>query len=120
LKRVIYVLIISIIVSLCSPFVFHNYLEKKPLEQKDTLTFGGPIPFAEQKVQLPEKENEYPAEFSFKSPLETETKFHIIPFLFTLLCYFLLIFSVYTVVASYSKKAIDRNGRKKGKKDDEL
>ncbi|MCE4048447.1 MULTISPECIES: hypothetical protein [Bacillaceae] len=118
MKRVIIVAIISLIVSLSSPFIFHNYLEKKPLEQKETLVFGGPIPFAEQKVQLPEEENAYPAEFTFQSPLETETKLQPFPLVFTFICYFLLIFSVYTVVASFSTKAINKNGRKKDKKDE--
>lgn len=117
MKRIIIVGIISLIISLSSPFIFHNYLEKKPLEEKETMVFGGPIPFAEQKVQIPEEEYAYPAEFTFQSPLETETKIQTFPFVFTFICYFLLIFSVYTVVASYSKKAVNKTGRKKEQKD---
>ncbi|MFT8320324.1 MAG: hypothetical protein ABF649_05400 [Bacillus sp. (in: firmicutes)] len=108
MKRVTIIAVISLIISFSSPFIFKQYLEKKPLEPKDALVFGGPIPFAEQKVELPQNADLYPLEVQFQSPFEQTTKIHFIPFVFTFICFFLLIFAIYTVFASYFKKSIKK------------
>lgn len=104
MKRVIAVSVLSLILSFCSPFMFKQYIEKKPLAQTDTLTFGGPIPFAEQKVELPTKEQAYPVVLSFQSPFEKDTTFHPLPLFFTFVCFFLLLFAVFSLFSSYIKK----------------
>ncbi|GKU82337.1 hypothetical protein [Niallia sp. NCCP-28] len=104
MKRVIAVSVLSLILSVCSPFMFKQYIEKKPHEQTRALIFGGPIPFAEQKVELPTKEEAYPVVISFQSPLEKDTIFHPLPLFFTFFCFFLLLFAVFTLFSSYIKK----------------
>ncbi|PKG22169.1 hypothetical protein [Niallia nealsonii] len=104
MKRVIAVSVLSLILSFCSPFMFKQYIEKKPLEQIRTLTFGGPIPFAEQKVELPTNKKAYPVVISFQSPLAKDTIFHPLPMVFTFVCFFLLLFAVFSLFSSYIKK----------------
>lgn len=91
-----------------SPFVFKLYLEKKPTVIEETMAFGGPIPFAEQRVSLPEDTNDYPTEITFQSPFEQATIIQWLPLGFTFICYFLLIISLYTVLSRYLTKPIQR------------
>ncbi|WP_445488497.1 hypothetical protein [Niallia sp. 03133] len=112
MKKVFIIAVISLIISFISPFLFKQYIEKKPLDQKNTLVFGGPIPFAEQKVALPQDDYQYPAVIRFQSPLKQETIFHPIPLLFTFICIFVFLFAVSTIVASYFTKIPKKKKRK--------
>ncbi|MEM5593691.1 hypothetical protein AAHH67_21580 [Niallia circulans] len=55
MKKYIVIMIISLLISLVSPFIFKNYVAQKPEQLEQSFRFGGPIPFAEQKgcCQLP-------------------------------------------------------------------
>lgn len=98
---------VALAISLSSPFIFYSYFEQRPNELNQRISFGGPFPFAEQEVTLPEANNEYPLEVKFVSPLEKETNLKIIPFLLTFICFFLFIFALYTIISNFI------NGRQK-------
>ncbi len=104
LKKYIVITIISLLISLATPFIFKNYVEHKPEELEQSFRFGGPIPFAEQQKLLPASSNAYPLEVSFESPVQTKTIFHPISFIFSFLVFFLLILSIFTVLKSYFGK----------------
>lgn len=108
MKKILIIGVLSLAISLLSPFIFKHYLEKKPAVIEETMTFGGPIPFAEQHVSLPEELNDYPTEISFQSPFNQATSIQWLPLGFTFICYFLLIISLYTVLSKYLTKPIQR------------
>ena len=110
MKKYIVLFIISLVITSATPFVFKNYVEKKPEDLTQSFTFGGPIPFAEQFKVLPDTESSYPLEIAFTSPAEAHTTIHPIPFIFALIVFYLIILSLYTVIGSYFKK-----GQKKQK-----
>ncbi|WP_147531823.1 hypothetical protein [Bacillus marasmi] len=97
-KRIILLSILSFITTSFSPYLFAVYFEKKPTEIHRNAKFGGPFPFAEQEIYLPKKEQQYPIEVNFASPLKKETKLHFFPFILSFLSFFLIIFSLVTIV----------------------
>ncbi|WNS77016.1 hypothetical protein RRV45_08540 [Bacillus sp. DTU_2020_1000418_1_SI_GHA_SEK_038] len=99
--------VVALAITLSSPFIFYSYFEERPAQLNQSISFGGPFPFAEQQVTLPEAKNEYPLEVKFVSPIEKETNFKVTPFLFTFICFFLFTFSLYTIISNFF------NGRQK-------
>jgi len=101
LNRIIFIGIISLGVTIFSPFIFYSYYETQPklLEQK--VLFGGPLPFAEQQITLPADDNKYPLEVKFTSPFEKQTTFKAIPLLISFVCYFLFLFALYSIIARF-------------------
>ncbi len=97
-KRIIFIGVVSLAITLISPFFFHSYFEEKPEVVKQAITFGGPFPFAEQMVLLPSQTDSYPTEVKFESPFEKETKYKITPLLFSFLGYFLFLFALYSII----------------------
>ncbi len=93
--------IIALAFSIISPFIFNAYIEEKPDELEKTLIFGGPFPFAEQTLTLPEDKNSYPAIIDFESPMDEKTAIKWIPLLLTFMSYFLLFFSIYSIIARF-------------------
>jgi hypothetical protein len=109
LKKYIVIMIISLLISLVSPFIFKNYVAQKPEQLEQAFHFGGPIPFAEQKKLLPTSVEAYPLEITFESPVQSKTIFHPIPFIFSFLVFFLLILAISTVFSSFfGKKSTKR------------
>ncbi|WP_057766222.1 hypothetical protein [Cytobacillus praedii] len=105
--RLIITGIFSLGITLLSPFVFYSYFETQPQILNQQLSFGGPFPYAEQTVSLPSGKNHYPLEIKFESPFEMKTEFKIIPFIFSFVCFYLLIFAIYSIIARFFKgKAI--------------
>lgn len=104
MKKFIIITVLSLLISLATPFIFKNYVEYKPEQLEQPFRFGGPIPFAEQQKLLPASLNAYPLEVSFESPVETKTIFHPVSFIFSFLVFFLLILSIFTVLKSYFGK----------------
>lgn len=101
--RMIIIGVLSLCITLLSPFIFNSYFEQQPEDLSQHLTFGGPIPFAEQKVILPSEEDQYPLEVKFESPFEKETKYKITPLLLSFVCFFLFLFAFYSIVARFFK-----------------
>lgn len=97
-KRIIYVGVLSLAITLLSPFIFHAYFEEKPMETEQTITFGGPFPFAEQIGDLPDDVKSYPTEVKFESPFDKETNYKVTPLLFSFLGYFLFLFALYSIL----------------------
>ncbi|MCF2647617.1 MULTISPECIES: hypothetical protein [Bacillaceae] len=104
MKKYLIMTIISLLISLATPFLFKNYIVQKPTQLTQSFRFGGPIPFAEQQKLLPASSNAYPLEVSFESPMQTKTIFHPVSFMFSFLMFFLLILSIFTVLKSYFGK----------------
>ncbi|MBP2239968.1 Na+(H+)/acetate symporter ActP [Cytobacillus eiseniae] len=100
-KQIIIIGIISLIITILSPFYFVSYIEALPDSLNQKLAFGGPFPFAEQTFTLPDEENQYPLEVHFESPFEKETKYKITPFIFSYICLFLFFFALYTIIARF-------------------
>ncbi|KOP81924.1 hypothetical protein ACFFHH_24975 [Cytobacillus solani] len=101
--RIIIVGIFSLVITLISPFVFYSYFETQPKILNQQLSFGGPFPYAEQTITLPAGEELYPLEIKFESPFERETKFNIIPFILSFVCFFLFFFAIYSIIARFFK-----------------
>ncbi|WP_312096864.1 hypothetical protein [Niallia sp.] len=109
MKKYIVITVISLLISLATPFIFKNYVEHKPERLEQAFRFGGPIPFAEQQKLLPASTNAYPLEVSFVSPFQTKTILHPVSLFFSFLVFFLLILSIFTVLNSYfGKKPMKR------------
>jgi ABC-type multidrug transport system fused ATPase/permease subunit len=104
LKKYIVITIISLLISLATPFIFKNYVEHKPEQIEQSFRFGGPVPFAEQQKLLPASTNAYPLDISFESPFQTKTIFHPVSFIFSFLVFFLLVLSIFTILKSYFGK----------------
>lgn len=100
-KRMITIGILSLVITLMSPFIFYSYFEEQPETLKQKITFGGPVPFAEQSFNLPVQKDSYPLEIKFESPFDNETKYKLIPFLFSYICYFLFLFALYTIISRF-------------------
>jgi hypothetical protein len=100
-KRILFLLLFSLIITGFSPFFFSTYFEIRPETTKQSLKFGGPFPFVEQTVELPKENINYPLEVSFVSPLEQETQFSFLPFLFSLAFYFLLFLSLFSIILRF-------------------
>ncbi|KAB2337352.1 hypothetical protein F7731_07000 [Cytobacillus depressus] len=97
-NRLIVFGILALTITVVSPFIFYSYFEEKPADLHQSLVFGGPFPFAVQKATLPQDEEQYPLEVKFMSPFETETNFKVTPFLFSFICFFLLLFAFYSII----------------------
>ncbi|MDQ0272437.1 hypothetical protein [Cytobacillus purgationiresistens] len=100
-NRVIIISLIALAFTVVSPFIFNAYIEDKPEELEQSLVFGGPFPFAEQSLKVPESPFSYPAIIEFESPLDESTTIKWIPMLLTFTCFFLLFFSFYSIVARF-------------------
>lgn len=100
-KRMIAIGILSLGITLMSPFIFYSYFEEQPESLKQDITFGGPFPFAEQSINLPTEEGSYPIEVKFESPFDKETKYKVTPFLFSFISFFLFLFTFYTIISRF-------------------
>ncbi|QED47380.1 hypothetical protein [Cytobacillus dafuensis] len=100
-KKLLIFGIISLAITIMSPFMFYSYIEKKPNSLQQNITFGGPFPFAEQMVTLPADKKLYPLEVKFESPFEKQTKYKATPFLFSFICFYLFLFALYSIVTRF-------------------
>ncbi|WP_313801463.1 hypothetical protein [Cytobacillus sp.] len=100
-QRLIIIGILSFGITLLSPFIFYSYFETQPKILIQQLSFGGPFPFAQQTVTLPNGEDLYPLEVKFESPFEKKTALNITPFFFSFVCFFLFIFALYSIIARF-------------------
>lgn len=100
-KRIITIGILSLVITLLSPFIFYSYFEEQPETLTQKITFGGPVPFVEQSINLPDQKKSYPLEVKFESPSDNETKYKFSPFLFSYICYFLFLFAFYTIISRF-------------------
>ncbi|WML49402.1 hypothetical protein RCG23_05090 [Neobacillus sp. PS3-34] len=107
-KLIITALIISIILTGVSPYYFKTYFEKKPEPLRQTVHFGGPLPFLEQIALLPEKDKNYPAEANFQSPLKTKTHLKPVALILSIIIIFALVLSLSSIFIRFFKKT-DRN-----------
>ncbi len=105
-KRMITTILLSLIITSLSPFIFYGYFEEIPADLEQKIIFGGPFPFAEQRIHLPADKESYPIEIKYVSPFEKKTNFKVTPFLFSLLSYFLFIFAFYTIIRRFFTKPI--------------
>jgi len=105
-KRIVTILILSLAITILSPFFFYSYFEEKPTDLNQNIIFGGPFPFAEQTINLPNEKESYPIEIKFESPFEKDTIFKVTPFLFSLFSYFLFLFAFYTIIRRFFTKPI--------------
>jgi multisubunit Na+/H+ antiporter MnhB subunit len=103
-KRFIIIGIISLLITLSSPYLFKGYFEKKPHQLTQNVHFGGPIPFVNQEVVLPGKESSYPLEVDFQSPFEEKTHINLISFFFSLIIFFTILFSLYSLIIYFFRK----------------
>lgn len=103
-KRTLIISIISLLVTLTSPYLFKGYFEKKPYSLTQSVHFGGPIPFVNQEVILPGKESLYPLEVDFQSPFEEKTHINLISFFFSFLIFFSIFFSLYHLLIYFFRK----------------
>ncbi|SFA76422.1 MULTISPECIES: hypothetical protein [unclassified Bacillus (in: firmicutes)] len=103
-KRFFYTLIISLVITLLSPYYFSSYFEKKPDTLEQNVNFGGPFPFLNQKVDLPSNEQSYPLEINFSSPIKKDTDVKPFMFLLSLSTFFALFFSFYTIIIRFFTK----------------
>ncbi|MEH7125516.1 hypothetical protein V7122_23990 [Bacillus sp. JJ1532] len=100
-KKIIFFGVLALVITLSTPIIFVSYFETKPAQLSQDILFGGPFPFAEQRNSLPEAEHDYPLELKFTSPLEKETNFKVIPFLFSFICFYLFFFSLYYIISRF-------------------
>ncbi|MEK4199438.1 hypothetical protein [Cytobacillus sp. FSL K6-0265] len=100
-KPVIFTLIIALIFTFISPFIFSKYLEDVPETLEQSFLFGGPFPYAKQSVTVSDDSSSYPKVIEFTSPLDAETSIQWIPFLLNILSYFLLFFSIYSITSRF-------------------
>jgi hypothetical protein len=103
-KRIIIICVISMFVTLASPYIFTSYFEKKPESLKQTVHFGGPLPFIHQQAVLNENDKAYPLEVDFQSPFKQKTNFLLWPFLISFTIFFAILFSLYTIFSRFFKK----------------
>lgn len=100
-KKIVVILLLSLAFTLISPFVFNAFVADKPAELPYKAVFGAPFPYLGQVKELPEDTASYPVIVEFNSPFEEDTDFSVIPFALSLLCFFLLFFSIYTIIARF-------------------
>lgn len=103
-KRFLYTLIISLVITLLSPYYFSSYFEKKPDNLEQNVSFGGPFPYLSQNVNLPASEQSYPLEIDFSSPFEKDTDIKLVMFILSLSAFFALFFSFYTIIVRFFTK----------------
>lgn len=100
-KPAIYTVIIALIFTLISPFIFSQYLEDVPETLEQSYSFGGPFPYAKQNVTVSDDPSLYPKVIEFTSPFEVDTNIQWVPFLLNVLSYFLLFFSIYSITSRF-------------------
>lgn len=105
-KRMIFIGILSLIITLMSPYIFFSYFEEKPEILKQNISFGGPFPYAMQMISLPDDDDLYPMEVKFESPFDKETTFKILPFFFSFSFFFLFLFAFYSIVSRFIRKPL--------------
>lgn len=76
---------------------------------EQTISFGGPIPFLKQKIQLSENTKDYPLEIKLQPLKETKTTFSFIPFLISFIISFILLFSVAGLFLRFMTKSENRD-----------
>lgn len=107
-KSIIVIVLLSLAFTLVSPFVFNAYVDSKPAELPYKAVFGAPFPYIEQIKELPEDPDSFPVIVEFDFTFD-HTDFNIIPFVLSMLCFFLLFFSIYTLFSRF----LDRKPEKK-------
>lgn len=100
-KRLIFIGILALVITALSPFLFISYFDEKPDVLNQHLLFGGPFPFAEQKIDLPEDNNAYPIEVKFESPFEMDTNYKVTPFLLSFICFYLFLFALHSIISRF-------------------
>lgn len=100
-KSIIVIILLSLAFTLVSPFVFNAYVDAKPSELPYKAVFGAPFPYIEQVKELPDDTGSYPFIAEFDLSLDHETDFNIIPFVLSMLCFFLLFFSIYSLLSRF-------------------
>lgn len=101
IKKLLLFSVLAIAITLMTPYIFYSYFETKPVNLNQNLLFGGPFPFAEQNISLPEAKDHYPLEVKFTSPFEKETNFKATPFILSFICFFLFIFAFYSITTRF-------------------
>lgn len=99
-KSIIVIILLSLAFTLVSPFVFNAYVDAKPAELPYKAVFGAPFPYIEQVKELPEDPDFFPVIVEFDFSLD-HTGFNIIPFALSMLCFFLLFFSIFTLISRF-------------------
>lgn len=100
-KKILLLTIFSLLITSFSPYMFAVYFVEKPAYLTQASLFGGPFPFAEQIIILPNNDENYPIEIQFASPFIQETKFHALPFLLTFTCFFLLHLALISIIIRF-------------------
>lgn len=108
-KIAFYTAIIAIIFTSLSPKIFSTYIEKPLYEIESTVSFGGPIPFLKQEVRLSDNPKDYPLEMKIQSLKETKTSFSAVPFLFSFIITFFLLFSIVILFLRFITKGVERD-----------
>jgi hypothetical protein len=93
-RRIIVLSLLSLIITCLSPFMFAAYFEKKPTSITQTAKFGGPFPFVQQTIVLPDNPNKYPIEVNFIFPPQKETKMDFVPFFLSFISFFTIIYTL--------------------------
>lgn len=110
-KIAFYTLIIAIAFTLLSPKFFTVYFEKPTSSNDNTVSFGGPIPYLNQTVQLSDKLEDYPLEVKFQSIKETKTSFSFVPFLFSIIITFILLFSIFSLFIRFMTRGVQKEDK---------
>lgn len=103
-KSFIIIILLSLGVTLGSPYFFDAYVHEKPVNLERPLYFGGPFPFFEQTIDYPENESTYPLSIKFTSYFDSELHFNVISFALSFISFFLLFYSIYGIVMHYTNR----------------
>lgn len=107
-KSLIIILLLSLGVTIGSPYFFSAYVHEKPLNIERPITFGGPFPFFEQEIEYPKAKSDYPLEIAFPSYFDDNLQFKLGSFFFSFISFFLLFYSVYAIIMHYTNRRHDR------------
>lgn len=99
-KKTLYtILVISLICTSMTPFLFDAKYLVKP--NHSYVYHGAPFPFFQSFYQFPDDPNQYPITIDFQF---AEASFSFVPYILSFISIFLLIFSLYWIIARFFRK----------------
>jgi len=107
-KSFIIILLLSLGVTISSPYIFSAYVHEKPMNLERPVYFGGPFPFFEQEIEYPLAESDYPLDIPFTSYFDENLQFKLGSFFFSFISYFLLFYSIYAIIMHYTNRRQER------------
>ena len=119
-KSLIIIILLSLGVTIGSPYFFNAYVHEKPLNLERPLTYGGPFPFFEQNIDYPIAESDYPLDIAFTSYFDENLQFKIGSFFFSFISFFLLFYSIYAIIQHYTNRRQERVSEEMERKREEI